>query len=254
MNVALRTEHLSKSWGALKANDDVTFTLARGARHAVIGPNGAGKTTFVNLLTGALAPTSGDVYLGADERITHLPQHARVRKGMTRTYQVTALFPELTVLESVVLAVCERKRLARAWYRTVASCTAEADESRRLLASLHLEGDADQLTRTLPYGKRRLLDIALALATRPKILLLDEPGAGIPAGERAQVFDVLARLPDDVTLLFIDHDMELVFRFAQRISVLVSGRLLAEGTPDQIAADGRVREIYLGEAERPQDA
>jgi branched-chain amino acid transport system ATP-binding protein len=246
---ALRTEGLSKSWGALKANDGVSFVLERGARHAIIGPNGAGKTTFVNLLTGALAPTAGDVYLGA-ERVTRLSQHARARLGVARTYQVSALFPELSVLESVVLAVCERERKGRLWYRTVASCRAEADEARRVLASLRLDADAGTLTRHLPYGKRRLLDIALALASRPKILLLDEPGAGVPAAERTRVFEVIAALPDDVTVLFIDHDMELVFRFARRISVLVAGRLLAEGTPDEIAADRRVREIYLGEAER----
>jgi len=246
--LALRTEGLCKSWGALKANDGITFALGRGARHALIGPNGAGKTTFVNLLTGVLAPTAGEVYLG-DERITHLPQHARARRGMTRTYQVRALFPDLTVLESVALAVCEREGRGRVWYRAVAACRAEADEATELLARLRLDGDAHRLTRHLPYGKRRLLDIALALATRPRILLLDEPGAGVPAGERAAVFDVIAGLPEDVTVLFIDHDMELVFRFARRISVLVGGRLLAEGTPDEIAADARVREIYLGEAQ-----
>jgi branched-chain amino acid transport system ATP-binding protein len=248
VSAALRTERLSRSFGGLLANSEISLSLPVGARHALIGPNGAGKTTLINLLTGVLPPTAGEVYLG-EERITHLPQHQRVRRGMTRTYQITALFGGLTVLESVVLAVCERKGLASRWYRTVASCGEEADEAWALLQTLHLEREAGSLTRLLPYGKQRLVEIALALATRPRILLLDEPAAGIPAGESAEVLDVVARLPRDVTVLFIEHDMQLVFRFAERITVLVGGRLLTEGTPAEIAADRRVREVYLGEAE-----
>jgi branched-chain amino acid transport system ATP-binding protein len=248
VSVALRTERLSRSFGGLLANSEISLSLPVGARHALIGPNGAGKTTLINLLTGVLPPTAGEVYLG-EERITHLPQHERVRRGMTRTYQVTTLFGGLTVLEAVVLAVCERKGIASSWHRTVASCAEEADEAWALLETLHLEREAGSLTRLLPYGKQRLVEIALALATRPRILLLDEPAAGIPAGESAEVLDVVARLPGDVTVLFIEHDMQLVFRFAERISVLVGGRLLTEGTPAEIAADRRVREVYLGEAE-----
>ena len=248
MSAALRTERLSRSFGGLLANGEISLSLPVGARHALIGPNGAGKTTLINLLTGVLPPTAGEVYLG-EERITHLSQHQRVRRGMTRTYQITALFGGLTVLESVVLAVCERKGLASRWYRTVAGCAEEADEAWALLQTLHLEREAGSLTRLLPYGKQRLVEIALALATRPRILLLDEPAAGIPAGESAEVLDVVARLPRDVTVLFIEHDMQLVFRFAERITVLVGGRLLTEGTPAEIAADRRVREVYLGEAE-----
>ena len=249
MSAALRTERLSRSFGGLLANGEISLSLPVGARHALIGPNGAGKTTLINLLTGVLPPTAGEVWLG-EERITHLSQHQRVRRGMTRTYQITALFGGLTVLESVVLAVCERKGLASRWLRTVASCVEEADEAWALLQTLHLEREAGSLTRLLPYGKQRLVEIALALATRPRILLLDEPAAGIPAGESAEVLDVVARLPRDVTVLFIEHDMQLVFRFAERITVLVGGRLLTEGTPAEIAADRRVREVYLGEAER----
>jgi len=245
---ALRTERLSRAFGGLLANSEISLSLPVGARHALIGPNGAGKTTLINLLTGVLPPTAGEVYLGK-ERITHLPQHERVRRGMTRTYQITARFGGLTVLESVVLAVCERKGLASRWHRTVASHAEEADEAWALLETLHLESEAGSLTRLLPYGKQRLVEIALALATRPRILLLDEPAAGIPAGESAEVLDVVARLPRDVTVLFIEHDMQLVFRFAERITVLVGGRLLTEGTPAEIAADRRVREVYLGEAE-----
>jgi branched-chain amino acid transport system ATP-binding protein len=248
MNVALRTEGLTKAFGPFVANSAVSLSLPVGARHALIGPNGAGKTTLINLLTGVHRPTAGEVYL-AGERVTHLPQHERVRKGMTRTYQINTLFPGLTVLESVVLAVCERRGTAIAWESTVASRTEEADEAFALLESLRLEQEANTVTRQLPYGKQRLVEIALALATRPKILLLDEPAAGIPAGESAEVLDVIARLPGDVTILFIEHDMELVFRFAERITVLVGGKVLTEGTPHEIAADRQVREVYLGEAQ-----
>jgi len=245
---ALRTEGLSKAFGAFKANSDVSLSFPPGARHALIGPNGAGKTTLINLLTGALAPTSGEVWLG-DERITGLPQHQRVKRGMTRTFQINTLFAGLTVLESVVLAICERKGRAHVWYRTVARQDEEVAEALALIESLRLAGDAHTLTRNLPYGKQRLVEIALALATQPKILLLDEPAAGIPAGESAELFGVISRLPRDVTIVFIEHDMDLVFRFAERITVLVGGKVLTEGAPPQIAADPRVREVYLGEAQ-----
>jgi branched-chain amino acid transport system ATP-binding protein len=247
MSVALRTEGLTKSFGPFVANRDISLSLPVGARHALIGPNGAGKTTLINLLTGVHAPTGGEVYL-AGERVTQLPQHERVRRGLTRTYQINTLFPGLTVLESVVLAVCERRGEAIAWESTVAARTEAVDEAYALLESLRLEREADTVTRRLAYGKQRLLEIALALATRPRILLLDEPAAGIPAGESADVLDVVARLPRDVSILFIEHDMDLVFRFAERITVLVAGQVLTEGTPQEIAADRRVREVYLGEA------
>ena len=247
MSSALRTVGLCKSFGAFRANSEVTMSLPVGARHALIGPNGAGKTTLVNLLTGVLTPSSGEVYL-CEERVTHLPQHERVQRGMTRTYQVTNLFPGLTALESVVLAVCERRGIAARFTRTVASCSAEVEEAIALLEQFHLQRDAGTLTRELPYGRQRLLEIALALATRPRILLLDEPAAGIPAAESAAVLGAIAALPDDVTVLFIEHDMELVFRFARRVTVMVGGRLLTEGTPEEVGRDRRVREVYLGEA------
>ena len=248
MTAALATTGLSKHFGAFKAVSDVTLSFPHGARHALIGPNGAGKTTLINLLTGALAPTAGDVLLGG-ERITALPPHERVKRGMTRTFQINTLFPGLSVLESVVLAVAERRGRAGVWFRTVASAREETGEAMALIESLRLGADANALTRNLPYGKQRLVEIALALATKPRILLLDEPAAGIPAGESAELFGVIAALPRDVTILFIEHDMELVFRFAERITVLVGGRVLTEGPPAEIAADPRVREVYLGEAQ-----
>lgn len=246
--IALRTQGLSKNWGAFKANSDVTLNFASGSRHALIGPNGAGKTTFINLLTGVFAPTSGQVFLG-DEDITGLPQHLRVKRGMTRTFQINTLFPGLTVLESVMLALCEREGKSSSWFRTVAQQRREVDEAMALLSSLKLDRDADSETRNLAYGRQRLVEIALALATRPKVLLLDEPAAGIPSAESAELFEVIAGLPRDVTILFIEHDMGLVFKFAERITVLVGGKVLCEGTPAEIAADPRVKEVYLGEAE-----
>jgi branched-chain amino acid transport system ATP-binding protein len=248
MTAALRTEGLSKRWGAFDANRDISLSFAPGARHALIGPNGAGKTTFINLLTGVFPPSAGSVFLG-DQDITRLSQHARVKRGMTRTFQINTLFPGLTVLESVVLAICERQGRAGVWHKTVAAEYQAGDEARALLDTLQLTSESNDETRNLAYGKQRLLEIALALATKPAILLLDEPAAGIPSSESAELFGVIARLPRDVTVVFIEHDMELVFRFAERITVLVGGQVLTEGTPAEIAADPRVKEVYLGEAQ-----
>jgi branched-chain amino acid transport system ATP-binding protein len=245
MSWALRTAGLSKNFGGLAAVSDVSLALPVGARHALIGPNGAGKTTLINLLTGVLEPTAGDVFLN-EERITPLRQYRRVKRGLTRTFQINTLFPGLTVLESVVLAILERNGRGGRWWKPVASYRDEIDEARALLATLKLASDMDRRTAELAYGRQRLVEIALALATRPKILLLDEPAAGIPSAESVEVLGVIAALPADVTVLFIEHDMGLVFRFAQRITVLVAGRVLTEGTPDEIARDGEVRAVYLG--------
>jgi len=185
--------------------------------------------------------------LGAED-ITNVPQHRRVKKGITRTFQINTLFPGLTVLESVVLAIAEREGRAGICHQTVAAQRHAVEEAQALLGRLRLADQAASLTRSLAYGKQRLLEIALALATRPKILLLDEPAAGIPAGESAELFDVISQLPRDVTVLFIEHDMDLVFRFAERITVMVAGKLLTEGTPNEIARDPRVKAVYLGEA------
>jgi len=248
MTMALRTQGLSKRWGAFDANSGISLAFGAGARHALIGPNGAGKTTFINLLTGVFPPSAGDVFLG-DANITALSQHERVKRGMTRTFQINTLLPGLTVLESVMLAVCERQGHAGIWHRTVARERDAAVEANALLETLQLKRERDERTRNLAYGKQRLLEIALALATKPAILLLDEPAAGIPAGESAELFGVLSNLPRDVTVLFIEHDMDLVFRFAERITVMVAGKVLTEGTPAEIAADPRVKEVYLGEAQ-----
>ena len=247
MNAALETRAVSKSFGAFAANTDVNLTIEVGARHALIGPNGAGKTTLINLLTGVLAPSSGEIILNG-EPITHLSQHGRVKLGLARTFQINTLFAALTVLESILIAVCERRGEGGDWWRPMARRGDAVAEAMTWLDMLGLATDARVLTSALPYGKQRLVEIALALATRPRVLLLDEPAAGVPASESSMLFDALARLPSEMTIVFIEHDMDLVFRFAQRITVLVSGRVLMEGRPDEVASDERVREVYLGES------
>ncbi len=247
-DIALSTEGLTRVWGRFVANADIGFRLPVGARHALIGPNGAGKTTFINMLTGVLAPTSGRVFVQGED-VTALPQEARVRKGIARTFQINTLFPGLTVLESVLLAVLERKGAGLDWFRPLRGHRAEIEEAMDLIRDLGLEPQAGEKVETLAYGKQRLVEIALALATRPRILLLDEPAAGIPAGESTEIFSVIARLPSDVSILFIEHDMDLVRRFSDRITVLVAGKVLTEGTPEAIMSDPRVREVYLGEGE-----
>jgi branched-chain amino acid transport system ATP-binding protein len=248
MTAVLQTTALSLRFGALRAVDDFSFQLEAGERHALIGPNGAGKTSFINLLTGAIAPSSGDIFLDG-QRITGVPQHERVKRGVTRTFQITTLFPRLTVLESLVLAICEREGRAGIMRETVSQQTDAIAESLEFLSTFRLDKERNALTHSLPYGKQRLLEIALALSTRPRILLLDEPAAGIPISESREVLAVISSLPKDVTVLLIEHDMSLVFQFAQRITVMVLGALLVQGSPQAIAADSRVREVYLGEAD-----
>ena len=247
MSAVLETRALVKCFGRFVAADNVNLRVQAGARHALIGPNGAGKTTLINLLTGFLEPTAGDV-LFKGEVVTRLPQHRRVQRGLARTFQINRLFADLTVLESVLIAVNERLGLGGRFWRPVGAFGQALDEAAAVLADLHLLEVAHESTRSLPYGKRRLLEIALALAARPQVLLLDEPAAGVPASESRELFETIARLPREVTVLLIEHDMDLVFRFADRISVLVNGALLAEAEPEAIARDQRVKEVYLGEA------
>jgi len=243
--IVLKTEAISKKFGLLEVAREVSLELPRGARHALIGPNGAGKTTLINLITGQLTPDSGRILLdGAD--ITRLPPAARVRRGLTRTFQINTLFPDLTPIESVTLAICEREGKAGQFWRSLASHREAIDEAFGILSQLRLAEVATRTTRTLPYGQQRLLEIALALATKPKVLLLDEPAAGVPRDESAMLFSVIAALPDDISVLFIEHDMNLVFQFASRITVLVAGGVLLEAEPDVIRTDPRVREVYLG--------
>jgi branched-chain amino acid transport system ATP-binding protein len=228
---------------------DISLSLPKGVRYALIGPNGAGKTTLINLLTGMLRPDSGQIFL-SDEEITALKPEARVRRGLARTFQINTLFPQLTALESVTLAVLEREGKAHNWWRGLSSFGSAADEAFSILSSLNLKGVENKVTKALPYGQQRLLEIALALATRPRVLLLDEPAAGVPKDESSELFGAIAGLSQDLTILFIEHDMDVVFRFASRIIVMVSGRILVEGTPDEIARNEQVREVYLGKGHR----
>jgi ABC-type branched-subunit amino acid transport system ATPase component len=244
---SLETKKLCKSFGALVVAQNIDFRLEPGARHALIGPNGAGKTTFVNMLMGALAPSSGEILLGGEE-ITKLSQSTRVRRGLGRTFQVTSLFRSLSLLDNVALGVAERRGVATRMWRAASSHKEIIEESQSLLAALGLADEAVTRVADLPYGKQRLVEIAIALGLRPKVLLLDEPAAGVPSHESERILQNLEKLPADIAILIIEHDMDLVFRFARRITVLVQGVVLTEGTPDEIARDKRVHDVYLGEA------
>ncbi len=242
---ALETRSLSKQFGALQVTRSVDLTLVTGARHALIGPNGAGKSTLINLLTGALAPSAGAILLHG-ERIDRLTMEQRVAKGLGRTFQVNTLFPQLTPLESVTLAMIRRDGLLGRPFRPLGRCSATIDEAYAMLQRLGFGDACLTPTSALPYGRQRLLEIALALAGKPKVLLLDEPAAGVPANESFEVMEAIEGLPREVAVLFIEHDMDLVFRFAERISVLVAGTVLCEGTPREIADHPEVRRVYLG--------
>jgi ABC-type branched-subunit amino acid transport system ATPase component len=243
---ALETRGLCKSFGALTVADHIQFRLEHGIRHALIGPNGAGKTTFVNLITGLLAPSAGQVLLGGED-VTRLPQAARVKRGLGRTFQINTLFRDMTVLDNVALGVAERRGVGARLWRAASAHAEVRDEAGDLLAGLGLADDASRRVLDLPYGKQRLVEIAIALGLRPRVLLLDEPAAGVPSLESHRILEALERLPAHIAILIIEHDMDLVFRFAQRITVLVQGEVLCEGPPSQIADDPRVRQVYLGE-------
>jgi branched-chain amino acid transport system ATP-binding protein len=245
----LSTKGLNKRFGSLVVAQDIALELPAGVRYALIGPNGAGKTTLINLLTGMLAPDSGQIFL-AGRDITAVRPDKRVRAGLARTFQINTLFAALTPLESVTLAVLEREGHAQNWWRPLPAFRAATAEAHGILERLRLAAVAHRATRELAYGQQRLLEIALALATRPRVLLLDEPAAGVPKNESAELFAVIAALSQDLTVLFIEHDMDVVFRFAERIIVMVGGRILAEGTAAEVAHDARVREVYLGKHAR----
>jgi ABC-type branched-subunit amino acid transport system ATPase component len=243
---SLETRKLCKSFGALTVADNIDFRLEPGARHALIGPNGAGKTTFVNMLMGALAPSSGQILLGGEE-ITHTGQSFRVRHGLGRTFQITTLFRNLPLLDNVALGIAERQGAAKHMWKAASRHQEIKDEAMELLAALGLADDAAARVADLPYGKQRLVEIAIALGLRPKVLLLDEPAAGVPSAETERILQRLEKLPPDIAILIIEHDMDLVFRFARRITVLVQGVVLVEGPPEEIAHDVRVHQVYLGE-------
>jgi ABC-type branched-subunit amino acid transport system ATPase component len=247
----LETRALSKSFGALAAARAIDFRLEPGARHALIGPNGAGKTTFINLLTGVLRPSGGQIRLkGAD--ITEVAEAERVKLGIARTFQINRLFRGLTVLENVYIAVSERVGAAATMLAPAGRRRDVIEESMRLLETLNLQDDAHLRISELPYGRQRLVEIAIALGLKPEVLLLDEPAAGVPSAESHIILNAIDELPKHIGVLIIDHDMDLVFRFAQRITVLVQGAVFAEGTPREIGANADVRAVYLGQASHGQ--
>ena len=246
MSAALETRDLCKSFGALRVAEHISFRLEAGARHALIGPNGAGKTTFVNMLTGLLAPSAGQILLGGED-ITRLAQAARVKRGLGRTFQINTLFRAMSVLDNVALGVAERQGLAARVWHPASRHHHVHEEAFELLETLGLAEDAGKQIVDLPYGKQRLVEIAIALGLRPRVLLLDEPAAGVPSLESGMILQALDRLPGEIAVLIIEHDMDVVFRFAQRITVLVEGRVLCEGTPAEIAGDARVQRVYLGD-------
>jgi ABC-type branched-subunit amino acid transport system ATPase component len=245
---ALRLTGLVRRFGGVVATAGVSLDVAEGARHALIGPNGAGKTTLVDLVTGVLRPDSGSIALGGVD-VTRLSAPERVRMGLARTFQISRCFPELTPLETIALAVGEREGRGGSWFRPAGGRLEEVEEAVAILERFGLVSVMGERTRVLPYGKRRLLEIAVALACRPRVLLLDEPAAGVPEEERHEILSILAALPSDVTILLVEHDMDLVFSFAERITVLVDGAVFADGPPAAIARDPGVRAVYLGEGE-----
>jgi len=246
--IVLSTEGLVKKFGGITATGNVNLSLAQGARHALIGPNGAGKTTLINLMTGVLEPTSGRISL-LGEDITRMAPEQRVNKGLVRTFQINQLFASMTPLETLAMVVSQQQGLGNRWWQPLGTHRRVVERCEELLTLFRLTEVMNQRTEVLAYGKRRLLEMAIALACEPKVLLLDEPVAGVPAGEREELLHTVAALPADVSVLLIEHDMDLVFDFATRITVLVNGAVLTEGTPQEIANDPQVKSVYLGHGE-----
>jgi branched-chain amino acid transport system ATP-binding protein len=246
MTAALQTEQLVKRYGGLLVTDKVSLNIKRGELHAVIGPNGAGKTTLINQLSGELAPNEGRVRFG-DRDITALPIHQRARQGLVRSYQITSIFEEFTVIENAALAaLAAREHGWRFWQPLLGNQGARAGAQRALvLTGLGLR--ANVLAGELAYGERRQLELAMALSTQPNFLLLDEPMAGMSARESTAVIELLKSLKGRYTILLVEHDMDAVFALADRISVLVYGRVIFTGTPEEIREHPEVRAVYLGE-------
>jgi branched-chain amino acid transport system ATP-binding protein len=245
MSELFRVEGLSKSFGGLVVSRNISLGLPAGERLALIGPNGAGKTTFVNLVTGQLKPSAGRVVLNGED-VTGLGAVQRVRKGLVRTFQVTRLFSDLTPEEHVTLTVLQREGKASRILGRFHGDSAVSDEAAGILGALGLLDVARRKVGEIAYGQQRLLEIAIALALKPKVLLLDEPAAGVPSSETPRIEGALERLPPSLAVLMIEHDMDLVFRFARRVVVLAAGEIIFEGPPSEVAANTRVREAYLG--------
>jgi branched-chain amino acid transport system ATP-binding protein len=242
----LAIDGLTKRFGGIVASDQITLEVPRGELHAIIGPNGAGKTTLIGQLTGELNPDHGRIrFDGAD--ITALPVHRRSQLGLARSFQITSLFPDFTALDNVALAVQAHSGHSFHFWRNARGEAQLRDPARAALARAGLAGRADTLVSDLSHGEHRQLEIAMALATRPRMLLLDEPMAGMGPEESARMIGTLRELKQELTILLIEHDMEAVFALADRITVLVYGRVIASGRPEAIRANAEVREAYLGE-------
>jgi branched-chain amino acid transport system ATP-binding protein len=237
---------LVKRFGGLAATDGVDLAVHGGEIHALIGPNGAGKTTLVHLISGALSPDAGSVAF-AGENVTGLSMHERVRKGLARSYQVTSIFPRLTVLENVVLAVQAGDGSSLRFWRPARAESRLADSARAILAQVGLAARADAVAGSLAHGEQRQLEVGLSLATGPHLLLLDEPMAGMGPEESARMVELIGSLRAQLTVLLIEHDMDAVFRLADRVSVLVAGRVIAMGAPSEIRANAEVQRAYLGD-------
>jgi len=242
---ALRLEKVSRSFGGLQAVDGVTLTVRPGERRALIGPNGAGKTTLFNLISGALPPSAGRISLfGGD--VTDAPAHRRAALGLARTFQITNLFPDLTVLENCLLAAQAHTPTRFAMLRPVYRYAGLIERARATLASLALEPLAGAVVRNLSHGEQRQLEIALALAGKPRVLLLDEPTAGLSPAESRLMAGLLQRLDPEITVLMIEHDMDIALELSEMVTVLHYGRVIADGPREQVKADPQVKEIYLG--------
>jgi branched-chain amino acid transport system ATP-binding protein len=244
----LQVVNLAKRFEGIVATDDLSLDVAAGALHAVIGPNGAGKTTLISQLGGQLVPDSGRIqFAGAD--ITRMPMHARSRLGLARSFQITSLFLDLSVLDNVALAVQAHAGNSFHFWRNARGEAALRDPARAALSRVGLANRADKVTSALSHGEHRLIELAMALVGKPRMLLLDEPMAGLGPEDSARMVEMLRALKGELTILLVEHDMEAVFALADRITVLVYGRVIATGAPADIRANARVREAYLGEAD-----
>ncbi len=249
----LHLDALVKRFGGLTATDGVTLDVTEGEIHALIGPNGAGKTTLIHQIAGSLAPDAGRItFNGVD--VTRMSLHLRTQLGLARSYQVVSLFRRLSVRDNLAFAVQARTGSTFRFWRAAADQQPLFDEARELAARVDLADRLDTPARTLAHGEQRRLEIGLALATRPRLLLLDEPLAGLGPEESARMVDLVSGLRSHCTLLLVEHDMDAVFRLADRVSVLVNGRIIATGTPDEIRAHREVRRAYLGDDVAVHDA
>jgi branched-chain amino acid transport system ATP-binding protein len=245
MTDLLEARSISRAFGGLHVADKVSFVLKPGDRVALIGPNGAGKTTLVNLITGDIAPSSGQFLMGGED-ITGESIPARVQRGLVRTFQTTRLFQNLTVADNVALAIMQRRRITRRFFSGATERPDVRAEWSSFLARLGLARLAYRKVSELAYGQQRLIELAIGVALKPKVLLLDEPAAGVPRDEAPRILDAINQLPTDIAVLMIEHDMDLVFKFATRVLVLAAGRLIFEGSPKDVTADHEVRRAYLG--------